>query len=112
MSPFFWKKIYFVPCCFSENYTSSKAKIKLSLCLYKHHAIETYVCGGILPCILTLTVHGDAVSFIPLYSPKNCPRWTGVCVGSRDSLEAVEKRIILYFVLRSNTGFSDEHPVA
>jgi hypothetical protein len=53
------RRIYFDEC---------KGKVKLSLCLTKHHAIKTYCgSGGISSCILDIgTRWGWVVSFMPL----------------------------------------------
>jgi hypothetical protein len=77
-----------------------KIKIKLSLCLTQHHAMNTYWdSGSIAPRILDLGTRWKwVVSFTPrpLYTQGNSPgtHWIGGWVGPRAVLDAVVKRKI------------------
>jgi hypothetical protein len=68
-------------------------KVKLSLCLTKHHTMKTYwTCGGIAPCILDLGTRMTlVVSFTPrpIYPQERAPvtHWTGGWVDSRSGLD-------------------------
>jgi hypothetical protein len=83
-------------------------KVKLSLCLTKHHAMKTYYrSGGIAPRILDLGSRWRwVVSFTPgRFTPRErAPgtHWIGAWVGPRTVLDAVVKRKILSHRRESN----------
>jgi hypothetical protein len=86
--------------CYSTTFSRTiqfTLKVKLSLCLTKHHAMNTYwESGGIAPRILNLgTRYKWVVSFTPLslYSGARSlgSHWIGGWVSSRFSLNAVAK---------------------
>jgi hypothetical protein len=67
-------------------------KVKLSLCLIKHHPIKEYGEWGIAPRILKLDTRWRRVNSLTARSL--CPRyhWVGGWVSPRDGLGAVVKR--------------------
>jgi len=90
---------------FTWTHVLDEVKVKLSLCLTKHHAMKTWWSGGITPCILNIGSRGRrVVSFMtqPLY-PGEC-QWvqatgwsTGVriTVGAEISLFPTVSRLVL-----------------
>jgi hypothetical protein len=75
-------------------------KVKLSLCLTKHHTMKTYTGNGVIaPRILDLGTRWMRVvgsTPRPLYPRERDPgtHWIGDWVGSRAVLDAVVKRKI------------------
>jgi hypothetical protein len=76
-------------------------KVKMSLCLTKHHAMRTYWgSGSIAPRILNLGTRWRWVVSLthrPLYPEERTPgtHWVGGWVGPRTGQDAVVKKIIL-----------------
>jgi hypothetical protein len=74
--------------------------IKLTLSVIMHHAINTYVgVEAYAPCILNLrTTWRSVVSFMPwsfyVHVKRDSTHWLGGWVGSRGSLDGVDKRQI------------------
>jgi hypothetical protein len=74
------------------------AKVKLSLCLTKHHTMKAYWGGGIAPRILDLgtrRMHVVSFTLLPLYPLGKSARYHLVWGGgvSRSGCGAQEKRI-------------------
>jgi hypothetical protein len=97
---------------------SSRAKVKLSLCLTKHHAMKAYWgSGGITPRILD---HGTRWRWVVSLRPgRFTPRerapvthWIGGWVGSRAVLNAVVRRKIPSPRRESNPRIPIVQPVA
>jgi hypothetical protein len=77
-----------------------KVKVKLSLCLTKHHAMKTYWgSGGIAPRILTSALDGGewSASCPACFTPRErapATHWIGSWVDPRAVLDTVVKRKI------------------
>jgi hypothetical protein len=81
----------------SEKTIHYQVKVKLSLCLTKHHAMKTYSGSeGIAPRILDLSTGWRwVVSFKPRsLCPQGKSHWIGSWMGPRAVLDAVAKRKI------------------
>jgi hypothetical protein len=79
-------------------HNKKKKKVKLSLCLTKHHAMKTYwESAGITPRILDLSTRWrwvDSFTPRPLYPKGKSTHWIGGWEGPRAVLDAVVKRKI------------------
>jgi hypothetical protein len=94
-----------------------KGKVKLSLCLTKHHAMKTYrENGGIATHIFDLGTRCEwAASRLGRFAPKETApstHWIGGWVGPRVVLDAVVKRKIPTSCRKSNPRTLIVQPIA